>query len=262
MFYHIDIKGQKKLKFICIIPARLQSTRFPQKILKNLAGKPLLQWVWESAHKTNIFANISFAIDAQKTAKLISSFGGKYIMTSPTCQCGTQRLVELVKEKKIDGDIFVNWQADEPFITRETITHLLQSCKKDNADMWTLKKKMLSTQEILSPHNVKVVCDKNNHALYFSRHPIPFYRDKNTLDTNKIYYKHLGIYAYKKKTLLKIDTFNYCYLEDAEKLEQLRFLSNGISIKVHETNGSIIGIDTQNDLKNAEAIAKRLKQYG
>lgn len=241
------------MKIVCIIPARLESTRFPQKILKNLAGKPLLQWVWQAAHNTKMFDKIFFAIDSEITAKLIDSFGGKYVMTSQDCKCGTDRLVELVTSKKVDGDIFVNWQADEPFITTQMIRDLLQSCKTDNADMWTLKKRTTKREEILSPNIAKVVCNRNDFALYFSRNPIPKYRDNKEFDDNQVYYKHLGIFAYKKETLLKIGTLKNCYLEDAEKLEQLRFLSHGISVKLHDTDGVVIGIDTPEDLKKAEA---------
>jgi 3-deoxy-manno-octulosonate cytidylyltransferase (CMP-KDO synthetase) len=246
------------MKIICIIPARLQSTRFPQKILKPLAGKPLLQWVWEAAHKTKLFNNVIFAIDSEKTAQLINNFGGKYIMTSQDCKCGTDRLVELVRHKKVDGDIFVNWQADEPFITKQMIIDLLQSCTTDNADMWTLKKRITKKEEIMSVNVAKVVCDKNNFALYFSRNPIPRYRDAAAYRAEHVYYKHIGIFAYKKETLLKISTLDKCYLEDAEKLEQLRFLSNNISVKLHDTDGVVIGIDTKDDLKKAEKYVTKL----
>jgi 3-deoxy-manno-octulosonate cytidylyltransferase (CMP-KDO synthetase) len=269
------------MKIVCIIPARLHSSRFPQKILKALAGKPLLQWVWEAANRCHInsnpfalsvprsfseggciegFSNIIFAIDSKKTAQLIKSFGGKYIMTSQDCKCGTDRLVELVKDKKVDGDIFVNWQADEPFITKQMIGDLLQSCKTDNADMWTLKKRITKKEEITSVNVAKVVCDKNNFALYFSRNPIPRYRDDATYSDTHVYYKHLGIFAYRKETLLKIDKLDQCYLEDAEKLEQLRFLSNNISVKLHDTDGVVVGIDTKDDLKKAEKFAQLINR--
>lgn len=190
-------------KIVCIIPARLQSSRFPKKILKYIAGKPILQWVWEAATKTTLFGDITFAIDSIETANLIDTFGGKYIMTSQNCKTGTDRLIEVVKSGEIDGDIFVNWQADEPFVDGEMIATLLQSRHKDNADMWTLKKRIIKAEDINSPNIAKVICDAHGYAMYFSRAPIPFYRD--TTD-EKIYYKHIGIFAYKKETLLKIAT--------------------------------------------------------
>ncbi len=244
----------KQKNIVCIIPARLNSSRFPQKILTNLSGKPLLQWVWQAANKTTFFNNVIFAIDSPKTSKNIQSFGGKYIMTSQNCKNGTERLIEIVKSKKFNDDIFVNWQADEPFINSIMIKTLLQSCHTDSADIWTLKKRITKKKDILSPNIVKVVCDKDNFALYFSRNPIPHYRDKKE---NKTYYKHIGIYAYKKETLLKISNLKQCDLENAEKLEQLRFLHNKISIRVHETNQDVIGIDTPQDLQKAENYIKK-----
>ena len=244
------IKGKN---IVCIIPARLKSTRFPEKILKNLAGKPLLQWVWDAANKTTIFKDIVFAIDSEKTADLIKSFGGKYLMTSENCQSGTDRLVEIMHTGKVEGDIWVNWQADEPFITPKMIYTLLQSCDKEDSDVWSLKKKIVTENEILSPNFAKVVCDSQGHALYFSRSQIPFYRDNDNIE--QVYYKHVGIYAYTTQALQKIAQMGKCYLEDAEKLEQLRFLFNGLKIKLHETDQEVIGIDTPEHLENAKKYA-------
>jgi len=243
-------------KITCIIPARLKSSRFPKKILALLAGKPLIQWVWEATNKTNLFNNVLFAIDSQETANAILQFGGKYIMTSEKCATGTDRLVEVVSSKTIESDIWVNWQCDEPFITKKMIQQLLQSCDSDDADIWTLKKRILNNEELSSPNTPKVVCNAKNFALYFSRCPIPYHRldgiQKRSYFRGNTYFKHIGIFAYKTSTLKEIASMPECSPEKAEKLEQLRFLYNGLKIKVHETDQNILGIDTPEDLKMAE----------
>lgn len=248
------IKRKSKEKFninmVCIIPARLNSTRFPEKILKYLGNKPLLQWVWEAAKKTRQFKDIIFAIDSEKTAQLINSFNGKYLMTSENCNSGTDRLVEIMQSGRINADIWVNWQADEPFISPEMISKLLQTKDSEQIDVWTLKKKITTENEILDPNNVKVVTDKDSCALYFSRAVIPFNRDK-TKELGLNYFKHIGIYAYSTNALKKISQMSQCMLENEERLEQLRFLYNGLKIKVNETDQEVIGIDTIEDLEKA-----------
>ena len=174
----IKEKSKEIFNTVCIIPARLASTRFPEKILKILNGKPLLQWVWEAANKTTFFKDIVFAIDSEKTANIIKNFNGKYLMTSKNCKSGTDRLIEIMHSGKIESDIWVNWQADEPFITPKMIYSLLKTCKNNDADIWSLKKKITNEDEILSPNFAKVVCDTTGNALYFSRSRIPYYREE------------------------------------------------------------------------------------
>ncbi len=246
----------KNQKIACVIPARLNSTRFPQKVLSRLLDKPLLQWVWEAAQKAQCFDEITFAIDSDKTAQLIKSFNGSFIMTSKSCASGTDRLIEIVKEKKLEADIWVNWQGDEPFISPKMILTLLQSCSNDNAEIWTLKKKITQKSEITSANFAKVVCDSNSYALYFSRSPIPFYRDLSSCES--IYYKHIGIYAFTTQALKKLSNLPPSSLENAEKLEQLRFLQNNMLIKIHETDQEVIAIDHPEDLTAAECFAKTL----
>lgn len=238
------------LKIACVIPARLHSTRFPQKILAPLNGKPLLQWAWQAAQKTNIFNDIVIAIDHETTTQIIKTFNGTYQMTSQKCQSGTDRLIEIMNSQTIDADIWVNWQADEPFITKPMIKELLQTCSNDHADVWTLKKQIQNKNEINDQNIVKVVCDTQGHALYFSRSTIPFYRNENM----GIFYKHIGLYAYTTKALQKIARMPKSNLEEAEKLEQLRFLQNNLKIKVHETQTEVIGIDTREDLTKAQEL--------
>ncbi len=232
----------------CVIPARLKSTRFPRKMLSQLGGKPLLQWVWERASSVAAFNQVAFAVDSDEVAELVSSFGGNYFMTSESCPSGTDRLVELNEKGMIKADIWVNWQGDEPFINDEMIADLLQSCDDDDTDVWTLKKKIINPDEITSPHFAKVVCDHRGYALYFSRSPIPYYRD----DPEKICYKHVGLYAFTGQALKKISSLKPCSIETAEQLEQLRFLYNNLRVRVHETQHEVFGIDLPEHLSKAE----------
>jgi len=243
------------MKVACVIPARLKSTRFPKKMLSFLQNKPLLQWVWEAAHRTSAFDTVSFAIDSLEIAKLIESFGGKYFMTSEDCPSGTDRLIELYNKNLIDADVWVNWQGDEPFIHSEVIHDLLQTCYEDSSDVWTLKKKITKKEEMDNPQIAKVVCDSEGYALYFSRSTIPHYRDPCP-EESKIFFKHVGIYAFSRAALQKISKLpSSCYLEDAEKLEQLRFLFYKLRIQVHETHHDVMGIDLPEHLALAETWA-------
>lgn len=235
------------MKTICIIPARLYSSRFPKKVLAILGEKPMLQWIWEGATSAEMFDEVAFAIDDHETARLIDSFGGKYHMTSPECLSGTDRLIELQEKGIMKGDIWVNWQGDEPFIQREMIESLLQTIEEDY-DIWSLRKEIEREEEIDDSNVVKVVTDSKSRALYFSRSPIPYDRDALEAVT---YYKHIGIYAYRDEALKEISTLSPSSLERAEGLEQLRFLENGLSIQVHETAHETVGIDVPEDLARA-----------
>ena len=166
------------MKVTCVIPARLKSTRFPRKMLCSLLGVPLLERVWTQARQVSVFDEVVFAIDSEETAALIDRFGGKWHMTSEECASGSDRLAQLLREGKIESDLFVNWQGDEPFIQERMIHDLLQSCGQEDSDLWTLKKRILKESELSNPHIAKVVCDKRGFALYFSRSQIPFYRDE------------------------------------------------------------------------------------
>lgn len=233
----------------CVIPARLASTRFPEKVLKSLAGKPLLQWVYEAAKETEIFDQIYIAVDAEKTSLLAKSFGGKTLMTNPECLTGTDRIIEAKERYALKADVWVNWQADEPFINKQIIQDLLQSIDKEG-DVWTLRKE-ISKQEEKEDHSVvKVVTGDQDRALYFSRYCIPF-RQK---ELNMPIYKHIGIYAFSDKALLQIGKLKSCLLEQTESLEQLRFLYYGLVIKAHETRHETLGIDFKEHLELAEKL--------
>jgi 3-deoxy-manno-octulosonate cytidylyltransferase (CMP-KDO synthetase) len=253
----VDVVIGKK-KVVCIIPARLKSTRFPKKMLSVLGGKPLLQWVWESASTIALFDEIVIAVDAEETAQLVRSFGGRCLMTSEACASGSDRLAELMEKGMVDADIWVNWQGDEPFICESMIVDLLQSCDREESDLWTLKKIITVPEEAMDPHIAKLVCDAQGFALYFSRSQIPYYRDSSDWN-KKIIYKHVGLYAYTRDALRKISTLQPCEIEIAEQLEQLRFLYNKLRIRVHETEYEVFGIDLPEHLAKAETHFERLQ---
>lgn len=233
-----------------MIPARLKSSRLPYKVLKTLGGKPLLQWVFEAACACEMFDEIVVAVDAVETKELVQSFGARVLMTSEGCLNGTERLIEVKHHHGVTGDIFVNWQADEPFIGKPIMLDLLQSIDQEDIDVWTLKSLIQDSKELEDPNVVKVVVDWKDSALYFSRYSIPYSRD-NLLPTR---YKHIGIYAYTGAALDLIAHLLPCELEKAESLEQLRFLYHGMKIKAHTTEHSTMGIDLQEHLDLAEAM--------
>ncbi len=236
------------MSIICVIPARLNSTRFPKKMLAPLLGKPLLQWTWEAANRVSLFDQVVIATDSEEIASVVEKFGGKYRMTSPDCASGTDRLIELRQNGDLHADVWVNWQGDEPFLNPQALTDLLQSWKSDGADVWTLKKKITDPHQIASPHICKVVSNAEGFALYFSRQPIPYIRDANI---SPDFFKHIGIYAFAETALQKLATLTPSPLEIAEQLEQLRFLHHGLRVRVHETLEEPFGIDLPEHLSLA-----------
>ena len=246
-------------KIAVVIPARLNSSRFPKKILSTIQEKTLLEWVWRAAKNIKWIDEIIFAIDHEETKKAIEQFQGKYCFTSPDCQNGTERLLELHQRKIIDADIWISWQADEPFIKEEMIKDLLSPlASKNPPPILTLKKRLNDEKEIDSPHIVKVVTSQSGNALYFSRSPIPFYR--NT-ECEKVYFKHIGLYAYSKEILGHLKSLSLSPLENAEMLEQLRFLEAGIAIGVTPTQNETIGIDLPEHLEEARSYAERTRFF-
>ena len=235
----------------CVIPARLASSRFPRKILAPLHGKPLIQWVWEAARKVPFFDSVTIAIDSEETEKVVRKFGASYRMTSLECPNGTMRLCDLINRYNVEGDIFVCWQGDEPFLHEEMIRELLQSAGQDEADIWTLKKRMDDPALAASPHICKVVTDHKGYALYFSRSLIPLHRDI----TPTYYDKHIGIYAYSREALEKISNLPMSPLCEKEQLEMLNFMYYGLKIRVHDTAHEGFGIDIPQHLEEAHQRA-------
>ena len=177
-------------------------------------------------------------------------------MTSPACPSGTDRIIQALTRGNIQADIIVNWQGDSPLVQAQMIQDLLQSCEHDEADVWTLKKKIVDERLVNDPNCVKVVSDAHGKAFYFSRSPIPYYRDDRPFLT-KTYYKHIGLYAYTRMALDRIAQFSPSRLEQAEMLEQLRFMEHRLTIRVHETQLDEIGINIPQDLADAEKYVKQ-----
>jgi len=236
---------------VCVIPARLGSTRMQQKMLADLKGKPLIQQTYEAAKSVPMFDDVVVAVDCKELFDVVTSFGGKAALTDPNCANGTERLIELQSRDKFEADIWVNWQGDEPFITQEMMKILLQSCDEEDEKIWTLKKEITDVNQLASPDVVKVVCDKNGRALYFSRSTIPFHRSR---EIKQKIYKHVGLYAFTSNALTEIASLAPSPLEEAEKLEQLRFLYHGLPIQVHVTMEEVFGIDTKEELLLAQTL--------
>jgi 3-deoxy-manno-octulosonate cytidylyltransferase (CMP-KDO synthetase) len=240
------------MNFIGIIPARFESTRFPGKPLAFLGEKPMIQWVYENCSKA--LDHVFVATDDDRIFNAVHIFGGKAVKTKSTHQSGTDRCAEAAQflSEKTDFDVVINVQGDEPFIRAEQI-ELLKSCFEDETDIATLVKKIDSEEELFNPNRPKVVLDKQQNALYYSRSPIPYVRGEvNSGWLSKgSFWSHIGMYAYKNDVLQKITKLNNGELEVLESLEQLRWLENGFKIKTRETNHQSIGIDTPEDLENA-----------
>jgi len=260
-----------------IIPARYDSTRLPGKPLILLSGKPLIQHVYERARTATLCDEVIVATDNEEIHRTVLSFGGRSVMTSPEHPSGTDRIAEVARGA--DYDIIVNVQGDEPLIRGEMIDDVVNILDDKKADVGTLVRRIDKADDIFNPNVVKAVFDRDGYALYFSRAPIPFYRDEmkriyvrdysgeiessgphnlqiSTADLR--YYKHIGIYSYRRDVLLRLTETKRSFLEEAEKLEQLRFLENGYRIKVKETKYETLGVDTPEDL---EKVKRWLSTY-
>lgn len=241
------------MKVVGIIPARYNSSRFKGKALADICGKPMIQHVYEQAKKSRLLNNLIVATDDRRIYNAVINFGGKAVLTKMHSS-GTDRIAEAAG--KIKADIIVNIQGDEPLISSRMIDSAVSHFKKDkSAVMGTMKKEIASIEEALNPNIVKVITDKDNNAIYFSRLPIPFLRDENKRKVSvKTYYKHIGLYLYTRAFLLKFSRMKQTLLEKKEKLEQLRALENGYKIKVYETDYDTIGVDTPDDLKQVKKM--------
>lgn len=241
----------QSLKVIAVIPARYQSSRFEGKPLALIAGKPMIQRVYEQVQKCKDISEIIIATDDERIKILAESFGATVVMTSSEHESGTDRIAEVVRG--IDCDIVVNVQGDEPLIAPETITGVVLPFFQDaNVEMTTSSASLMNKEEIANPNCVKVVTDLNSFALYFSRSTIPFDRDNSAPEG--AWRLHLGIYGYRKETLLRYSKLSPTPLERLEKLEQLRALENGIKIFVAQTPYRSIGVDLPEDVQRIEGL--------
>lgn len=239
---------------IGIIPARYQSTRFPGKPLQDILGKSMIQRVYEQSCKSQQLSAVCVATDDLRIFEHIQSFGGNVVMTSADHKSGTDRCREVISHLETEGkhfDIAINIQGDEPFIEPSQIDSLISCFDDEKTQIATLIKEIHATDELFSPNCVKAIRDKNNFAIYFSRNPIPFIRSAENEDwlSNHTFYKHIGIYGYRTEVLKEITNIGPSTLENAESLEQLRWIENGYRIKTAITSFESIAVDTPEDLQ-------------
>jgi len=240
------------MKAIAIIPARLASTRLPRKMLREIAGKPLIGVVYEAVRSSALLADVIIATDSHEIMRACREHGWQAQMTSSAHRSGTERVREVSGRET--ADIYINVQGDEPLIRPEHIATLIQVMENAAAQVGTLMTPAAAV-DIPNPNAVKVVIDHTGRALYFSRATIPFDRES----TRPAYFKHLGLYAYRKPALDQFVKLPESSLEKSERLEQLRFLENGIPIFVGETPHDSIGVDTEEDLQRVIEMMKKSK---
>jgi len=235
---------------IAIIPARLASTRLPRKMLREVAGKPLIGWVYEAVRSSSLLADVIIATDSEEILEACRSHGWKAQMTSAAHRSGTERVHEI--SNSIAADVYVNVQGDEPLVRSQQVATLLDVMKDPAAQVGTVMTPC-PPEDVKNPNAVKVVTIPGGRALYFSRATIPFDRD----GTHPRYFKHLGLYAYRKPALDLFVSQPESALEKSERLEQLRFLENGIPIYVGETPYDSVGVDTEEDLQRVTEILRQ-----
>jgi len=251
------------MRVTAVIPARYASTRFEGKALVDIMGKPMVQHVYERTCRAALVSEVIVATDDPRIEAAVKAFGGRVEMTSISHETGTDRLAEVAE--RIDSEIIVNVQGDEPLIEPAMIDEAIRPLIDDETIvMGTLKSRVRNLHDFLSPNVVKVITDFNGFALYFSRSPLPFFRDKwNDLKDEAfasgrlLCYKHVGMYVYRRDFLIRFAGMPQTYLECAEKLEQLRVLENGYRIKVVETEHESIGVDSPPDL---EKVIEKLRK--
>ena len=242
-----------KLKILGVIPARYDSTRLPGKVLRNIAGKPMIYWVYNNARKSGLLTDLLVATDSDKVLRFCEGEGIPVILTGRH-PSGTDRLREVME--RVDADVYINIQGDEPTLRPEHIEAIVSPFLTGDARVLVSTLKVaIDEAAAQDPNNVKVVTDDSGRALYFSRHSIPFDRDGAGVRR----YKHIGIYAYTKAALTLFHSLPESSLESAEKLEQLRFLQNGVAIYVVETPHDTVGVDTEADLQRVELLLARPK---
>ncbi|HDN97915.1 MAG TPA: 3-deoxy-manno-octulosonate cytidylyltransferase [bacterium] len=240
-------------RIVCVIPARYGSERLPGKVLYEIKGKTVLQHVYERAKKIKYFSKIIIATDDERVKSAAEKFGAEAVITPKFCRTGSDRVAEVVKD--MDVEIAVNIQADEPFLPKEAVEKPLLLLLKDKSlNVATSAVKIRKKEELYDPNIVKVVLDKDNFALYFSRSLIPFPRiyfsdDKLPYLKNVVFYKHIGVYIFRKDFLMEFSKMETSFLEKIEKLEQLRIMENGYKIKVVVIKKDSPSVDTIQDIK-------------
>ena len=238
------------MKTIALIPARYAATRFPGKLMQKLGEKTIIRHTYENTKATLLFDEVIVVTDSDIIFNEITHHGGYVVMSKQPHESGSDRIAEAIED--IDVEIVVNVQGDEPFVQKSILSGLLDLFKStDNVQVASLMYPIINQGDIENPNHVKVVADAHNNALYFSRSVIPFNRDA---DTETIYYKHVGIYAFTKEALLQFTIMPKSRLESVEKLEQLRYLEAGIKIKMAIIDDCPLSIDTPEDLEKAKLL--------
>ncbi len=232
-----------------VIPARYGSSRFPGKPLVRIAGKPLIQWVYEAASASSAADEVVVATDDERIARCVESFGGRAVLT-PQCPTGTDRVAWVTKNEGANWRFVVNLQGDEPLITAEAIDAVFEALEETPNSIVTLKKRIEDGEDYADPNVVKVVTDVAGFALYFSRSPIPYIRKKG------VAYRHIGVYGFSREVLLRFVGLPQSTLEIVEQLEQLRALENGIPIRVLETDYEAVGVDVPEDVERVEKLLR------
>jgi 3-deoxy-manno-octulosonate cytidylyltransferase (CMP-KDO synthetase) len=244
---HSDVRT----RILGVIPARFASSRYPGKALATLAGKPMIEHVWERANMSRYLSDVLVATDDDRIANAVHKFGGRVRMTRADHPTGTDRLAEIASSE--DAVLYVNIQGDEPLIDPEAIDAAILTVHGDEAvDMGTLKKQIADPTDIVNTNVVKVVTNLLGDAIYFSRCPIPYERDGQT--GVPVYFKHIGLYVYRREFLLRYPDLTVGPLEQAERLEQLRALENGYRIRVAATDYESLGVDTPEDLERVNQL--------
>jgi len=250
------------MKVLGLIPARYASTRFPGKPLAIIAGKPMIQWVYERA--SQVFEWCYVATDDDRIRHAVEAFGGRVVMTSELHKSGTDRCAEALdivqSEQNIQFDVVVNIQGDEPFIQPQQLSRVVSCFANPDVQIATLVKPFMPNEDVFNPNSPKVILNRNAEAIYFSRSVIPFVRGKeqSLWQSSFRYLKHIGLYAYRADILRRITRLQQTPLELAESLEQLRWIENGFRITVVETDLETLAVDTPEDLEKVKLLADRM----
>ncbi|WP_187478008.1 3-deoxy-manno-octulosonate cytidylyltransferase [Amniculibacterium sp. G2-70] len=243
------------MKIIAVIPARYNASRFPGKLMQELGGKTVIATTYKNVLETGLFSDVFVATDSEIIFDEIKNIGGNVVMTGEH-ETGSDRIAEAVQS--IDCDIVVNVQGDEPFLKTEPLKQLMEVFETDDKkeiSLASLKIKLHEKEEVENPNNVKVITDLQGFALYFSRSVIPYHRETSL---QAEYYKHIGVYAFRKEALLKFSKLEMTPLEKLEKIECIRYLENGMKIKMIKTDFVGVGIDVPEDLEKAKKIIENL----
>jgi len=241
------------MKSVIVIPARYGASRFPGKSLARIQGRPMIQWVWEAACKSRLTEQVVVATDDDRIADVAAKFGADVVMTKKSHRSGTDRIAEVAD--KVPSQLYINVQGDEPLLSASAVDDLIRAMMESpRVPIGTLAHRIESKEEWLSPEVVKVVCNRHQEALYFSRSPLPFQR---TFDPNARLLRHVGIYAFRSRALAHFVSLKPSALEIAESLEQLRALENGMVIQVIETKYRCLGVDTPADLARVESALRK-----